>query len=66
MPVKKYRSSLKIEIQFLVNRFNEHQIPQMRKLAAGYECSLKLKSMQIISIERYWNLAAGREEIQKI
>ena len=24
---KKYNSSLKIEIQFLVNRFNEHQIP---------------------------------------
>ncbi len=28
---KRYNSSLKIEIQFLVNKFNEHQIPQMQK-----------------------------------
>lgn len=48
--VQKCRSSLKVEIQFLVNRFNEDQIPQARKLAAGFGCSLKLKSMQVISI----------------
>jgi radical SAM protein with 4Fe4S-binding SPASM domain len=41
-------SSLKIEIQFLVNRFNEHQIPQVRRLAKSVNASLSLKSMQII------------------
>ncbi len=46
---KKYNSSLKIEIQFLVNRFNEHQIPRIRKLAHEMNASLKFKSMQITS-----------------
>ena len=31
---RRNNSSLKIEIQFLVNRLNEHQIPQIRQLAA--------------------------------
>ena len=34
---KKHNSSLKIEIQFLVNRFNEHQIPQIRQLAKSIQ-----------------------------
>ena len=46
---KKYCSPLKIELQFLVNRFNEHQIPQIRKLAAKVQATLRLKSMQIIN-----------------
>jgi radical SAM protein with 4Fe4S-binding SPASM domain len=46
---RKHNSSLKIEIQILVNKLNEHQIPRMRKLAAWYNASLKLKSMQIIN-----------------
>lgn len=46
---KEYKSSLRIELQLLVNSFNEHQIPRMRKLAAEFNASLKLKSMQIIS-----------------
>lgn len=41
-------SSLKIEIQFLVNKFNEHQIPLVRRLAKSANASLSLKSMQII------------------
>jgi Predicted Fe-S oxidoreductases len=41
-------SSLKIEIQFLVNRYNEHQIPQVKRLAKNTNASLSLKSMQII------------------
>jgi len=48
---KKFNSSLKIEIQFLVNRLNENQIPQIRQLANKLKSSLKLKSMQIISKE---------------
>lgn len=46
---KKYSSSLKIELQFLVNRFNEHQVPEIKKLAAKVQATLKLKSMQIIN-----------------
>jgi len=45
---KKYNSSLKIEIQFLVNRFNEHMIPEVKQLAESVHVSLNLKSMQII------------------
>jgi radical SAM protein with 4Fe4S-binding SPASM domain len=48
---KRYNSSLKIEIQFLVNRFNEHQIPKVRQLAKKVHASLSLKSMQIIDKE---------------
>jgi radical SAM protein with 4Fe4S-binding SPASM domain len=45
-------SHLKLEIQFLVNKYNEHQINDIRKLASNVGASLKLKSMQIIDIRR--------------
>jgi radical SAM protein with 4Fe4S-binding SPASM domain len=45
---EKYKSSLKIEIQFLVNRFNEHQVPLVKQLARKFHTSLNFKSMQII------------------
>jgi radical SAM protein with 4Fe4S-binding SPASM domain len=48
---KKFDSSLKIEIQFLVNKLNENQIPQIRQVAKKVKSSLKLKSMQIINRE---------------
>jgi radical SAM protein with 4Fe4S-binding SPASM domain len=48
---KKHNSSLKIEIQFLVNKFNQHQIPEIRRLAKSMQVSLSLKSMQIIDME---------------
>jgi radical SAM protein with 4Fe4S-binding SPASM domain len=44
-----YNSHLNIEIQFLVNKLNEEQIPQVRRFAAAIKASLKLKSMQIIN-----------------
>ena len=44
---KKFKSSLKIEIQCLVNKLNENQIPQIRELAKRVKAVLKLKSMQI-------------------
>jgi len=44
---KKINSSLRVEIQFLVSRFNEKQIPQIRQLAKMVRSSLTLKSMQI-------------------
>lgn len=48
---KKFKSTLKIEIQFLVNRINEYQIPQIRRLTDMMKASLRLKSMQIINKE---------------
>jgi radical SAM protein with 4Fe4S-binding SPASM domain len=46
--IKMKHSSLKIEIQFLVNAFNEHQIPLVKELAKKVNARLRLKSMQII------------------
>jgi len=46
---KKFKSSLKIEIQFLVNKLNENQIPKIRLVAEMAKASLNLKSMQIIN-----------------
>lgn len=45
---KALRSSMKIEIQVLVNRLNEHQVPAIKKLAVSVGASLKLKSMQVL------------------
>jgi radical SAM protein with 4Fe4S-binding SPASM domain len=45
---EKFRSTLKIVIQFIVNRMNEDQIPGMQQLADRFKTSLSLKSMQIL------------------
>ncbi len=45
---KKFNSSLKIEIQVLINRLNENQIPKIKELAKEVKASLNLKSMQIL------------------
>jgi radical SAM protein with 4Fe4S-binding SPASM domain len=46
---KKFNSSLKIEIQVLINRLNENQVPKIKELAREVKASLKLKSMQLIN-----------------
>lgn len=38
-----------LEIQMLVNKYNENQADDMRKLARSFNARLKLKSMQIIN-----------------
>lgn len=43
----RYNSKIKPEIQFLVNKNNENQIPQVKKLARSAGASLRLKSMQV-------------------
>ncbi len=40
-------SSLQIEIQFLVNRHNEHQLALIRKIGADLKIPVRLKSMQL-------------------
>jgi radical SAM protein with 4Fe4S-binding SPASM domain len=53
---KKSGSSIVIELQFLVNRFNESQINVMKRLAQSVNATLRLKSMQIINESEisYW------------
>lgn len=53
---RKFRSRLIIEIQMLVSRYNENQIPQARELARKIGVKLVLKSMQIQAKESvaYW------------
>ena len=46
---KRFKSALKTEIQFLVNRLNEHQIPDAEELARRFGMTLRLKSMQVIN-----------------
>jgi radical SAM protein with 4Fe4S-binding SPASM domain len=46
---KRYKSSLKIEIQFLVNSYNENQVRQVKQFARSVNAFLKLKSMQILN-----------------
>lgn len=54
--IKDSGSSLKLRIQFLVHRHNEHQIPEVKKLAHELNASLNLKSMQVADQQSmdYW------------
>lgn len=45
---RKFNSQINIEVQFLVNRFNEFQVPGVRALVKNLKARLKLKSMQVI------------------
>jgi radical SAM protein with 4Fe4S-binding SPASM domain len=46
---ERVRSPINIELQFLVNRFNESQISGIKQFAKSVHANLKLKSMQIIN-----------------
>jgi radical SAM protein with 4Fe4S-binding SPASM domain len=54
--IRDTKSSLKLEIQFLVNRHNESQILWVRKFSKEVNAVLRLKSMQVINNEHidYW------------
>ena len=45
---EKVDSPMKLELQFLVNKYNEHQIPLAGAFAGEVKATLKLKSMQVI------------------
>jgi radical SAM protein with 4Fe4S-binding SPASM domain len=53
---KNISSSPKVEIQFLVNRFNEGQISEAKKLGKKLGFPVRLKSMQVISGDghKFW------------
>jgi radical SAM protein with 4Fe4S-binding SPASM domain len=50
---KKYKSVFNIEVQMLVNRFNEHQVEEFRKFARELGVKPVLKTMQIYDTEAY-------------
>jgi radical SAM protein with 4Fe4S-binding SPASM domain len=50
---KKNTSPIKVIIQFLVNKNNEHQISQVKHFSGKMKTNLKLKSMQIINSDTY-------------
>ncbi len=52
----RFHSGMKIELQVLVNKLNESQIPDIYKFARKMNVSVKLKSMQITGKERiaFW------------
>jgi radical SAM protein with 4Fe4S-binding SPASM domain len=54
--IRNIGSSLKLEIQFLVNRHNETQISSVSRFSKEVNAALKLKSMQIINNDQidYW------------
>ena len=62
---KRYRSPLKLEIQFLVNKNNKHQIPQIKRFAHEVSASLKLKSMQIMNKEDIGSWLPTREKFRR-
>lgn len=51
--IRESRSCLKPEIQFLVNRHNEHQIGEVSKFASENGMKVHLKSMQIVNPEGF-------------
>ena len=66
---KRFNSSLKIEIQCLVNKLNESQIPRIRDLANMVKAEFRMKSMQITEKKNigYWlplNRKAGRYKLK--
>jgi MoaA/NifB/PqqE/SkfB family radical SAM enzyme len=51
--IRSAHSSIRLEIQFLVNRHNEAQIPAARKFAEDIGASFRLKSMQVLNPDNY-------------
>jgi radical SAM protein with 4Fe4S-binding SPASM domain len=62
---KRLSSSLKLVIQFLVNRQNEHQIPDAKDFADSVNAELKLKSMQIINGKAFEKWLPCRENFRR-
>jgi radical SAM protein with 4Fe4S-binding SPASM domain len=60
-----HRSPLKLEIQFLVNRKNEHQIREVRRFAKEVKAGLRLKSMQIINTRNMENWLPSAEKFRR-
>jgi radical SAM protein with 4Fe4S-binding SPASM domain len=62
---KRFKSALKIEIQFLVNKINEHQIPQVKEFANKVKATLRLKSMQIQNLNDIETWLPGNRKFRR-
>ncbi|MFN8240433.1 MAG: radical SAM protein [Bacteroidales bacterium] len=51
--VRRSGSPLRVKIQFLVNRYNEHQIADLKNFAREHGAGVILKSMQVISADAH-------------
>ena len=45
----RFKTPMKLELQFLVNRHNEHQISEAERFAREMKAQLKIKSMQVMN-----------------
>jgi len=63
--IKSSGSRMKLEIQFLVNRFNEHQTGEAKKFADEVNASLRLKSMQVISVKDIYSWMPSMEKFRR-
>jgi len=62
---KRAGTDIEIIIQFLVNRFNEHQIIQARRFARETGCRLALKSMQVTDISNAGDWMPADEKFRR-
>lgn len=62
---RKLNSPLRLELQFLVNKYNEHQIPAVRAFAKQAGANLKLKSMQVINPGEAEKWLPGKEKYRR-
>lgn len=49
---KRYSSRLKIEIQFLINRYNEHETEMAAAFARSAGTGFRIKTMQVLDVSR--------------
>jgi radical SAM protein with 4Fe4S-binding SPASM domain len=65
----KYHSSLKLELQYLISKNNEHQIKEAEHFAKEVGAQLKFKSMQVLSdndIEKWMPVGEKYRRYKKI
>ena len=62
---KRTDSKMKVEIQMLVNSFNEHQIDEVREIARLNNATFTPKSMQVLSYGRIGNWMPASESLKR-
>jgi radical SAM protein with 4Fe4S-binding SPASM domain len=63
--IYKEKSAMILEIQFLVNKYNESQIDQIKIFAGRINATLKLKSMQVMTPEISDQWMPGNEKFRR-
>jgi len=63
--VRRDKSGLKLELQFLVNNYNQHQVGQVRRFARESGAVLRLKSMQVLNIDEAAKWMPGDERFRR-